>query len=154
MTLYEINEELLKLIDPETGEVMDIELFDALNLEQTNKLESIGLWIKNLDAEVKALKEEEASLKKRREVKENRMARLKDYLSTWLDGSKFETAKVAVSFRKSVSVEIDDMNAIPAEYVNAETVYKADKKLIKKAIEDGTLTAGAHLVEKSNINIR
>lgn len=41
MTLYEINEAMLALVDPETGELMDYEAFSALNMAREEKLENI-----------------------------------------------------------------------------------------------------------------
>ena len=72
MTLYEIDNEIrafldkmLDAVDEETGEIIDI---DPAELEQLNeareqKIENIALYIKNLEADAKAIKEEEKNLK-------------------------------------------------------------------------------------------
>ena len=46
--LYEINEEIKNTIDLETGEIVDFEAFEKLQMERTEKLENIALWYKNL----------------------------------------------------------------------------------------------------------
>ena len=65
MTLYEIDaqlEEMLEQVDPETGELLcDMEQLEALSLERDRKLENLALYIKNRDAEAKAIREEEES---------------------------------------------------------------------------------------------
>lgn len=71
MSLYQINQQILSLekmdddyVDTETGEVISQEEFDQLNIDREEKIESICLWIKNLKAEAKAIKEEEENLAK------------------------------------------------------------------------------------------
>ena len=63
MTLYDINaqlEALLEQVDPETGELLcDMDQLEALSLERDRKLEGLALYIKNRDAEAKAIREEE-----------------------------------------------------------------------------------------------
>ena len=158
--LYEINQDLealLSNIDEETGEVIiDPEALDALLMEREQKLEGIALAIKNITAESAAIKAEEDALKERRE----RLTRKKDgltaYLQTALDGAKFETPKVAVSWRKSRSVEIDD--AVfwenPAECFVRYGKPTANKDAIKAALKDGGIVPGAALVEKVSMSIK
>lgn len=47
-TIYEINEQIMQCIDFETGEVIDADKLDALQLEKDKKIENIACWIKNL----------------------------------------------------------------------------------------------------------
>jgi ssDNA-binding Zn-finger/Zn-ribbon topoisomerase 1 len=72
MNLYEIAAAITALVDPETGELLDFDAFDALNLERERKIENIGCWIKDLSAEAAAIKAEEDALKKRREALESK----------------------------------------------------------------------------------
>ena len=107
MKLYEINGELEKLIDSETGEIANIEAFEQLSMERETKLENIALWIKNLDSDATAIKAEEKALAARRQTMENRADGLKDYLALMMgDGEKLETPRVKLSWRKSESVKI------------------------------------------------
>ena len=107
MKLYEINSELEKLIDAETGEIADIAFFEDLCMERTAKIEGIELYIKNLDSDAAALKAEETALAKRRKVAENTAARLKEFLTSMLtESEKFETPRVKLSWRKSRSVRL------------------------------------------------
>lgn len=107
MNIYEIDAAILSLVDEETGEIKDFEEFANLQMERETKVENIALWYKNLIAEGKAIREEEKTLAERRRICENKAERLKAYLSEILQGNKFKTAKVAVSYRKSTAVDIE-----------------------------------------------
>lgn len=60
MTLYELDKAIadFELIVNEDGEVLNIDELDELNLAREQKIESISLWIKNLEAEKEAVKHE------------------------------------------------------------------------------------------------
>ena len=115
MNLYQIDQQILDCIDAETGEIFDVEAFEQLALERDVKIESICLWIKNLNAEIEALKAEKDAFAQRLKAAENKRESLKKYISEYLAGNKFETAKVKVSFRKSESLEISEGAIIPEE---------------------------------------
>ena len=151
MNLYEINEEMQKCIDPETGEV-NTEMLEALEMMRDEKLENIALWIKDLKAEAEALKNEKQAFAARQSAAENKAESLKRYLANVLNGEKFKTTKCAVSFRRTESVKILNELELPAEYVSYEV--KADKNAIKAAIKDGQTIAGAELVENLNCVIK
>ena len=153
MNLFEIDSEILECVDVETGEIFDIDRFNALSMERDTKLENIALWIKNLKAEVEALKNEKESFAKRQKSAENKMESLKNYLSAYLEGNKFETSKVKVSFRTSESVDYDDVYKIPDEFVKYKEpeVKKAE---LKKALKEGMKFEGVRLIEKQNIQIK
>ena len=76
MTLYEIDKEIQALIT-EDGEIEDIERFDALAMERDKKIENIGCWVKNLDAEAASIREEEKALAERRHRLESKAERLR-----------------------------------------------------------------------------
>lgn len=114
MNIYEIDQAILECLDAETGEIIDIERLMDLQMAREQKLENVACWIKNLNAEIKSMKEEEARLADRRKVKERKVERLKQYLSDALCGEKFETARCAVAFRKTSRVEVSDMQAVVA----------------------------------------
>ena len=153
MNLYEINEKILECIDLETGELIDAEKLTELSMERDAKIENICLWIKNLTAEFEALKTEKQAFEERQRITKNKIESLKSYISAFLDGAKFESAKVKVSFRKSESLDISEGAVIPEEYLK----YKepdVDKKGLTAAIKDGQAFEGIHLVSKQNIQIK
>lgn len=46
MNLYEINSQILGCIDPETGEVMDIDQLEELNMAKAEKVDNIETKMK------------------------------------------------------------------------------------------------------------
>lgn len=152
-TLYEIDEEILNCVDMETGEIIDAEKLEQLQLARDDKVEGIALWIKNLLSDASAIKEEEDKLAQRRKVNENKAKNLKEYLSKFLGGQKFKTPKVNISYRKSESVEVTDLSKLDDDYLKfAEPTV--DKTKVKKALKAGTVLQGVTLVENQNIQIR
>lgn len=157
MNLYEIKQEFEKAIeecvDMETGEIINPARLDELNMVLTDKRENVALYIKNLSAEVKAIDEEAKNLTNRKRVLNNKVEGLKKYLADNLEGHKFETAKVVVSFRKSEQLEINSTEHIPAEYLISQEP-KIDKAALKKSIKQGAVINGVQIITKQNIQIK
>ena len=158
MKLYEIDEAILNCIDTETGEIIDADQLDKLTMEREAKLENVACWIKDLKAEAEALKAEKMAFTERQKVAENKMESLKKYLAYALDGKKFSTAKCAVSFRNTESVEVTEegLEALMKEHDELLT-YKApepNKTAIKQAIKDGLNVAGVQLVQNISTIIK
>lgn len=101
MTLYEINQGILDCVDAETGEIIDVEKLDALQLARDEKIGNIAAYIKNLSAESKAIKAEEDALAARRKSADKKIKDLKDYLAAALNGQKFKDARCSVYFSRS-----------------------------------------------------
>lgn len=153
MKLFEIDEALMQCVDQETGEILDEEKLDSLVIEREKKIEGVALWIKNLTAEAKAMREEEKKMAERRRVEENRINSLKGWLAYALDGQKFSTTKCAVSYRKSSSVNINDLSKVDKKYLIPQEP-KPDKKAIKDALKSGEKIDGCTLEEKTNVSIK
>lgn len=151
--LYEIDAQIMECVDCDTGEIIDVERLEALQMEFDNKVEGIALWIKNLVAEAKMVKEEKDNLAARQKACENKAESLKKYLASALGGEKFKTSKVSISYRKSKSVEVEDITLLDDDYLKFKEP-EADKTKIKKALEDGISLEGVSLVEKNNIQIK
>lgn len=162
MTLYQIDSQIadiLDAVDPETGEFTgDVEALEILQMERETKLENIGLYIKNLRAEESAIKAEENNLKKRRESVSKHADRLEGYVYSALAGAPFKTPKMAVSWRKSKAVELND-DFIQWAQVNRDDLLNygkpiPNKTLIKKLLEQGDTIPGAQIVERQNMSIK
>ena len=159
MSIYDIDAAIISLIDTETGEVTDEEAFDALQMERDVKVENIGLYFKDLTAEAKAIKEEEASLSARRKAVENKAERLKHLLDYALNGDKFSTPRLKVSYRKSSTVELKEgFTAWAEEHADDLLTYlepKPNKTAIKAAIKDGRVPDDMATIEThENISIK
>lgn len=157
MTLFEIDKAILDFefeVDEETGELLNTADLDELQMARDEKIENVGLWIKNLNAEAAAVKAEKDAMADRQKRLERKAESLKNYLAYALNGQKFSTPKVAMTFRKSESVNIIDEQLLPDDYLNITIVTKPDKKIIKDAIKAGKEVLGAELVTKQNLQIK
>lgn len=171
MKLYEINEQIQNLlengfdtdcIDMETGEILEsvaTQKLDGLMLNEQDKIENTALFIKNLLSESDAIKAEMDNFQQRKKSKDNKIKWLKNYLSDYMHETKrtkFETSKVALSFRKSESIEIFDAEKLikqRPEFIKT-VVPELNKAEIKKALKAGCNIEGASLVEKQNLQVK
>lgn len=151
--LYEINQAILACVDPETGEIIDDRLGDLM-MEREQKLENVVLWIKNLQADVKAFNAEKETFEKRQKAAEKKIVSLMKYLTDNLHGEKFSTTKCAVSFKKSESVDVFNENLVPKKYLAKKVTFAPDKIAIKDLLKAGKRVSGCRLVEKFNPQIK
>ena len=160
--LFDINRELQDLweaaLDPDTGELDEEKLaaFEALDMERDAKIENIACWIKNLKSDAEALKTEAKNMADRAKAAERKADSLKRYLAAALHGEKFQSARAAISWRKSVSVEVDDAEVenLPERFIRRKVSVEADKTAIKDALKAGESIEGCRLVETNNISIK
>jgi hypothetical protein len=115
MKLYEIDQKIAEIfdamtVDEETGEAtLDEEALDELQEQRLEKLEGAALYVKDLEAMARAIREEEKALAKRRQSMEAKAGRIREWIAYHLDDEKLETARVRVSVRKGTSsVKVDD----------------------------------------------
>lgn len=158
MSIYDIDDAILSIVDMETGEIEDEKRFDELQMERTQKVENIGLLLKNTVAEAKAIKEEEANLAQRRKAVENKAERIKALLIYALKGEKFESPRLRCSYRKSKSVQLDDSfigwareNACDLLTFNEPT---PNKTAIKAALADGREIEHAEIVTNESLQVK
>lgn len=167
-TLYELDAKIAELldtgfemscIDAETGEIDETQLaayLEQLQLDRKTKIDNIAVYVKNLEAEAVAIRAEEKRLKERREAKERKAERLKNYIKTsmLLQGeTKFESARVSMALRNSKAVVVDESKLESVYFIN-KLVQSVDKKAIKAALEAGILVEGAMLEERKNLQIK
>ncbi len=127
---------------------------DTLREDIGERALSIGVWIKNLISDEKAIKEEVKALTARAKAKANKAAGLKNYLSSILEaGTKYEDSKCKISWRKSESISIDiDAEKLPELF--QKVAITADKTELKKAIKAGIDIEGTSLVSKQSIQVK
>ena len=162
-TLYEIDQEILDCIDAETGEIINFERLSELQIAREEKIEKVALWYKNLISDAAAYKAEKEVFAERERRAKVKAESLKNWLTEALNGNKMSTNKVAISFKKSEAVEIDDETEFikwAERYRDDLLIYKApmpNKTAIKHAIKDvaaDSSLGGAHLIERNNIQIK
>ena len=165
-SLYEISNELREVydklengegIDQETGE-LDQELINALQISQANlqaKGVDIGYVIKSFDDEIDLYDREIKRLTERKQALKNAQERVKNNLKRAMEEFGIVEIKgqtLKISFRKSESVEIDNIDELDEAYKRVKV--EADKTAIKQAIKSGEKVKGARLVENNNLQIR
>ena len=160
--LYEINQEILDCVDFETGEILDTEKLDALQMEREAKLEGVALWVKDLKAEAEAVKAEADKLTARKKSLENKIDGLKQWLLYALNGEKLKTPRCNVYQTHNQRVTVAD----EAKLISfLQTLNEPEKFLrfkdpelkkddIKKALKDGYEIPGASLEETESVVIR
>ena len=155
MNLYDIEYEITNCVDSETGEIIDEKRLDTLQMAREKKIENILLWIKNLKSEASAIRDEEKKLADRRQSDEKKAESLTQYVQNVLNGEKFKTSRVVVSYRKSEAVIVDDLQLMQQtcdEYLKYKDP-EPDKAKIKAALKDGLPVPGCHLEKRNNMVI-
>lgn len=176
--LYEIDYQLRVLedymCDPDTGELLDEDSFNAkfdeIQMALNEKIENSMCFYKNLQADVEAFKTEEKNIAQRRKVKENLAERIKNRIDNYIrmkytnedgvvdtDGLnkfKMETPRMKLSYRKSDSVDVYDIDSLPKEYIKEKVEVSADKATLKKDIKSGKKINGAKIITNLDMKVK
>ena len=160
--IYEIDQDILDCVDEETGEILDVERLDALNMEREAKLEGVALWVKDLKAEADAVKAEADKLTARKKALDNKIDGLKNWLLYALGGEKLKTPRCNVYQTHSQRVSVADEPKLieflqtleePERFLRfREPELRKDE--IKKALKDDYEIPGASLEETESVVIR
>lgn len=162
MTLREIDQAILDLFDPETGDLLDDGVeFELLQMAREDKVKNTALYFRQLTAESKVLSEEISTLQKKRKVTENKLKWLKFLLDQALQGQKFHHPLVSVGYRKSTYLDIQNKEAV-VEYCrtsgHADCLYypevEISSKDITRLIKEGENVPGAILAERYNLGVK
>ena len=160
--LYDIDQDILDCVDAETGEILDTEKLDALQMEREAKLEGVALWVKDLKAEADAVKAEADKLTARKKALDNKVESIKAWLLSALGGEKLKTPRCKVYQMHSQRVSVPDEAGLigflqtlddPDKFLRfKDPELKKDE--IKKALKDGFVIPGASLEETESVVIR
>ena len=161
--LYEIDEEILSCVDQETGEILDTEKLDALQMEREEKLEGVALWVKDLKAEADAVKAEADKLTARKKALDNKIESIKTWLMMALGGEKLKTPRCNVYQTNNTKLNIIDEQSVvnwiqthsrePEQYLKF-TLPEIRKDAVKAAIKDGAEIPGACLEQTESVVIK
>lgn len=152
-TLYEIDNAILSCVDMETGEIIDAEQLAALQIEREQKIEAVALWYKNLRSDAAQYKAEKDAFAEKERAATAKADSLKQFLIDALQGEKFKTTRVSVSYRRSESVVVDDVLNLPPSFVKF-AAPEPDKTAIKQAIKNGEEIRGARLESNQSVIIK
>ena len=80
-TLYEIDREIMDCFDAETGEILDVERLNGLQMERDEKIENAALYYKNLLSDADAYKAEKQAFADRSRQQEKKPKALNSILT-------------------------------------------------------------------------
>ena len=162
MTIFKIQAEYQQIVNEliENGAVLTPELELALQITKDNfhsKSENYGYITKQFNAEMRIIDDEIHRLEQLKRVRQKAIERLKaniEMAMTTFEVDKIETPLIKISFRKSESVEVEDVNNLPALYKVVKLSETADKLKIKDAIKSGILIEGCSIKTNKNLQIK
>lgn len=171
MKLYEISDDIRQCMDAMQAAEDDdvraayIATLDGIEAEFDDKAEQIAAYIKELRAEVEALKAVEKSTAERRKAKENAAERMTAYLLNQMAAvgkKKIDRPFAKVSYSEGrESLQISNEGAV-VEYLKRSCMYdmltfadpKPNKTAITAYIKDGGSVMGAEMVRKPFVTIK
>lgn len=160
MKLYEIAPALRFalddiVVDEETGEILSSDALHAVEAEAAEKIEATALYLRELDAEAKAAKEEADRMIARVKSLQKRSDYLKSMLLDALHATgKVKTGRVTVSIRTTQAVAVDEGASLPEAYTTVKTTVTPNKVAIKQALLDGVEVPGCSLEARESVSIR
>ena len=162
-SLFEVDREIqacVKLensdnfVNVETGEVLDAEALDNLKMEIPRKLENLGRWMLNLEAEEKAYADQEKRFKERKDAVKKKRESIKSYVGAYLNGKPYKCTDFEFKWRKTESVAFNgDIYKVPDDYLRYKEP-ELDKAKIKKALKDGIEIPGCSIEVKNSMSIK
>jgi len=160
MNLYEITREAQELAFLLEADELTPQLEAMLVINQDQLQAKAGNYAKviaNIQSDSDAIDQEIKRLKAMKDSKDRAITRLKDALREAMLVStidKIESPLFKLSLRRSESVEVDIVEALPSQFVNIKNVVTADKVAIKEAIKRGENITGARIIENFNLQIK
>lgn len=164
MTLYQINEEIQRIldgaVDEETGEVqVDYEALDALVEARDAKVWSCGLHYLNRQGEINVIKAEIDRLEDRLNALKKKNEGLLAYIERNLNGDEYSCPQFNIKYTKSTKVEVDEDFCIFAHFSQdykhlVRAKLEPDKTSIGKLLRAGEQIPHATLVQNRTMKIK
>lgn len=162
MNIFKIQSEYQQLVNQliENGGEITPELELALQINKDNfhsKSENYGYITKQFDGEIDIIDNEIKRLQQAKRSREKTIERLKDTIELAMltfDIDKIETPLIKISFRKSESVEVENVNELPNEFKVIKLTESADKLKIKDALKSGMFISGCSIKTNRNLQIK
>lgn len=162
VALYQIEQEYLNIVQSiiDAGGEITEEQETALSISKEqlqNKGICYGFIVKELEGNIDLIDLEIKRLNALKKPLVNSIDRLKNNLSQAMqmfEVTELKTPLLKINFRKSESVEIEDLALLDSNYIKVVTTKTADKVAIKDAIKNGENVQGAILVTNQNLQIK
>ncbi|MED0676960.1 siphovirus Gp157 family protein [Aneurinibacillus thermoaerophilus] len=159
MQLYALADTYQALMDKMQDDEQAVSLADTLeSIEEAIevKVENIAKMIKTMDAEAKALKEEEQRLATRRKALEAQVDSLKQYTLSTLERAGLAKVKgtlFTVGIRNNRPSVVVDETELPQEFLIPQPP-KVDKQRLYELLRKGQVIPGARLEASCSLSIR
>lgn len=164
MNLYQIANEyqviLEQTFDAETGEINEqaIARLEEVKDDIKSKGIAVASYIKNIDAERKAIEDAKKAMAEREARLDKRVTYLSAYLQANMERcgiSEISCAHFVVKLKKCpISVDVLHEDQIPDEYKKVKQVISIDKIKIKNEIMAGVVIPGVALKQNVQLQIR
>jgi hypothetical protein len=162
MNIFKIQSEYQQIVNEliDNGGQLTPELELALQITKDNfhsKSENYAFITRQFDAEMDIIDAEIKRLQQAKKTREKAIERLKANIEMAMitfEVDKIETPLIKISFRKSESVEVENVNQLPNEYKVIKVTESADKLKIKDAIKAGETIEGCSIKTNRNIQIK
>ena len=158
MLLYELNElesEILEQLESDDG--IDKEIYDAIKLDEKEKLVSCARVYRQIVSDAQVCKDEEKRLSERKRKLENKAERLRQMIFEGMkmtDVKKIHRSEFDLIIKKNPpSLHITTVNYIPQEYYK-EQAPVLDKALLKEAVKNGLNIEGVQLLQTERLDIK
>lgn len=153
MTLYDIDESIAALIDPDTGEITDYDALDALTMAREDKIKQIIFALRNAEAEAEVIQCEIDRLDDKLKTAERGVESAKRYLEYALRGEKYKDATTSIYYRETEAVVVAEGATLPEEYMRygKPTV---NKTALGEALRGGATIPGASIEKRRTMIIK
>ena len=148
-----------KLADMDLPPEVLADTLESLTGDVEAKSQNVAMFALGLESLADSIKAHRESQKAREDALRKRAEALRDYITRSMDAcgiSKIEGPGVALTFRKSSAVVINEPGLIPSEYmVTPEPPPPAPSKtLIGAALKAGREVPGAHIEHRKSLQIK
>ena len=161
-SIFKIQQEYQEIVNEliDNGGELTPEIELALQINKDNfhsKSENFAYVTKQFDSEMDIIDNEIKRLQQAKRSREKTIERLKatiEMAMNTFEVDKIETPLIKISFRKSESVEVSDVNDLPNEFKTIKLTETADKLKIKDALKSGMFISGCSIKSNRNLQIR
>ena len=132
---------------------------EGLSGELELKAQSVAYMVRSMEADAEACKAWAKTATERAKAIESRAEALRAYLQRCMEAAgiqKIAGPGIAISFRKSSAVVIDDLSMIPAHFIWQPELPPPvpDKGFIAAVLRDGNPVPGAYIEHRTHLAIK
>lgn len=151
--------DLAKLAELDMPPEVVADTLEGLGGELEAKAQNVALFARSLEAEADAVRQWAKEATDRAKALEARAESMRDYLARCMEACGIEKISgpgIALSWRASSAVVIDEPCLVPAEYMRQKLppAPEPDKPAIAAAIKAGKEVPGAHVESRRSLQIK